>query len=60
MMCFVGQLIVFDEAEGLLRELLGVDINAKQIERACHYIGGEIEKEGKKMIDTQVFHKLQC
>ncbi len=57
MMCFVGQMVVFDEAEELLHKLLSTDINAKQIERACHYIGGEIEKEGQEMIDTQIFHE---
>ncbi len=60
MMCFVGQLVVFDEGEGLFRELLGVGINAKQIERACHYIGEEIEKEDKTMIESQVFHEYKA
>lgn len=57
MMCFVGQLVVFDEAEELLHKLLSTDINAKQIERACHYIGEEIEKEDQEMINTQIFHE---
>jgi len=56
-MCLVGQMVVFDEAENLLHELLSADINAKQIERVCHYIGEEIEREGQEVADAQIYHE---
>jgi hypothetical protein len=53
-LCYVGQQAVFEEAQALLSKLLGVEINAKQIERVCHYIGEEIEKGDKSIIETQI------
>lgn len=42
--CYVGQEAVFEEASTLLRELLGVAVSAKQIERLCHYFGQRVEE----------------
>lgn len=44
-MCHVGQHLVFEEAEELVNSFTGADINAKQIERACHLYGQTIEGE---------------
>lgn len=56
-LCYVGQQAVFEEAQALLSKLLGLEINAKQIERVCHYIGDEIEKGDKSIIETQIHRK---
>jgi hypothetical protein len=42
--CYVGQEAVFEEASTMLRELLGVAVSAKQIERLCHYFGQVVEE----------------
>jgi hypothetical protein len=41
--CFVGQQAVFEEASTMLRELVGVVVTAKQIERVCHHVGALLE-----------------
>ncbi|HBK83282.1 MAG TPA: hypothetical protein DDZ41_06745 [Flavobacterium sp.] len=43
-MCYVGQLLVFEEAEEAVNILTGVGFNAKQIERVCHKYGNWLEK----------------
>jgi len=40
---YVGQKEIFEEGSDSLRELGGIEINAKQIERVSHHWGGEIE-----------------
>jgi hypothetical protein len=40
----VGQEAVFEEASTMLRELLGLGVSAKQIERVCHYFGESLEE----------------
>jgi hypothetical protein len=42
--CYVGQEAVFEEASTMLRELLGLAVSAKQIERVCHYFGAHLEQ----------------
>jgi len=44
-MCYVGQLLVFEEANELLNELTPSEFNAKQIERVCHQYGSWIEHQ---------------
>jgi len=44
-MCFVGQQLVFEEAEKVINSLTGSDFNAKQIERVCHLYGGIVDEE---------------
>ena len=55
MICFIGQQNVFSEGEDTLKKLKGVSINAKQIERVCHYYGELIETEEKDLIDENIF-----
>jgi len=38
-MCYVGQHLVFSQAEEVINNLTGSDFNAKQIERVCHQYG---------------------
>lgn len=56
MMCLVGQQMVFEDSENMLKALKGVNINAKQIERICHYYGGLIEQQDGEMIADKVCH----
>ena len=49
-MCFVGQQLVFEEAENVLNSLTGSDFNAKQIERVCHLYGGMVEEEIRQSV----------
>ncbi len=51
LMCYVGQHMVFTEAEELFLKLKGVSINAKQIERVSHYYGELIEEQDAKRIE---------
>ena len=43
LMCYVGQDRVFKDASQLLKRLTGVEVNAKQIERVCHFYGQQLE-----------------
>jgi len=42
-MCYIGQHLVFSEAEEVINNLTGASVNAKQIERVCHQYGQWIE-----------------
>lgn len=59
MMCFIGQQNVFVDAEETIRNLKGVEINAKQIERVCHYYGELLEQEDNTMIKDNIFEKYE-
>jgi hypothetical protein len=43
-MCRLGTKLTFEEASEELTRLLGVEVNAKQIERICHCYGEQIEQ----------------
>lgn len=43
LLCYLGQERVFEDASRILKKLTGVDVNAKQIERVCHYYGEALE-----------------
>jgi hypothetical protein len=43
--CYVGQSQVYEESSEQLKELLGVEVSGKQIERVCHCYGKLLEKE---------------
>ncbi len=40
----------------MLKVMKGLEINAKQIERVCHYYGGKSEEADKEMLATQIYH----
>ncbi len=42
-MCYMGQHLVFKEAEQAINTLTRADVNAKQIERVCHHHGQSLE-----------------
>jgi hypothetical protein len=52
MACYLGQQEIFEEASHSLKLLVGVDISAKQIERMCHFYGGELEDELESKIKS--------
>lgn len=43
-LCMVGTKLAFEEASEVVTELMGVEVNAKQIERLCHYYGEQLEQ----------------
>lgn len=49
-MCYMGQQMVFQEGADSFQRFMGVDINAKQIERICHHYGERIEQIQKQAI----------
>lgn len=50
LMCYTGQHLVFAAARNVIQTFLGIDINAKQIERICHKYGQWIEEEDLQLI----------
>ncbi len=49
-MCYLGQELVYADASETLERLLGIETNAKQIERVCHHYGEVLEKQMKNEI----------
>lgn len=43
-LCRVGTKMTFGEASEEVTKLMGVEVNAKQIERLCHYYGEKLEQ----------------
>lgn len=43
LVCYIGQSNVFEEGSKILLKTNGIEVNAKQIERVCHYYGEELE-----------------
>ena len=50
--CYSGQQAVFEEASQMLNFIGGIKINAKQIERICHFHGQQIEESIQEKIKT--------
>lgn len=42
-LCNLGQALVFEEGSGILEELLGLDVSAKQIQRVSEHYGGKFD-----------------
>jgi hypothetical protein len=56
--CYSGQQAVFEEASQMLNFIGGIEMNAKQIERICHYHGQQIEdaiQEQKKTGNDKIY-----
>lgn len=43
-MCRVGTKLTFEEASEEITQMMGIDVNAKQIERICHHYGELLEQ----------------
>lgn len=50
-MCYMGQHLVFADAEEVINSLTGAGFNAKQIERVCHIYGQCIEDADNSAIE---------
>ena len=57
-MCYMGQHLVFKEAEEVINSLTGTDLNAKQIERICHHYGQSIEQELLNNIEVKGYEEV--
>jgi len=56
----IGSKLVFEESSEELELLLGIDMNAKQIERVCHYYGNLLEQiEWQEAYSDSIQLKLQ-
>jgi hypothetical protein len=51
-LCYVGQQLVFEEASGMIHQLTGISVNAKQIERLCHHYGEKLEQQQQAQIEA--------
>jgi hypothetical protein len=52
MVATVGALVSFEEGSQLLRELAGIPVNAKQVERAAEALGVEIGEDEKRDVTS--------
>lgn len=50
--CFTGSQLVFEDASRMLEFISRTKITPKQIERICHYHGGQIEETIKEKVRT--------
>lgn len=57
-MCYIGQHLVFKEAEEVINTLTGAGFNAKQIERICHKYGDSIEQEDLNEIEVNGYQEV--
>jgi hypothetical protein len=57
-MCYVGQYLVFEEAQELINNFTGADINAKQIERVYHLYGQAIENQDLYNIEVDQYEEV--
>jgi hypothetical protein len=58
MMCLLAQDYVFEEGETLLKELLGIEMSAKQVQRVSEWTGKELEHQIQEYADP--FSKLKA
>jgi hypothetical protein len=54
-MCYIGQHLVFADAEEVINSLTGAGVDAKQIERVCHRYGQWIEDGDDRAMEEQAF-----
>lgn len=57
-MCYMGQHLVFKEAEEVINTLTKADVNAKQIERLCHHYGQSLEDELLGNIEVHSYQEV--
>lgn len=58
-MCYIGQHLVFSDAEDVINNLTCAGVNAKQIERVCHQYGQWIEDADRDAITNQVYKEYE-
>lgn len=59
-MCFIGQFLVFEDAEKVVNTISGSNINAKQIERICHLYGESLEQKILQDIDIEGYEVVSA
>ena len=57
-MCYIGQHLVFKEAEEVINSLTGAEVNAKQVERICHHYGYSLEQEQLYNIEVKGYQEV--
>ena len=57
-MCYMGQHLVFKEAEEVINSLTGAEVNAKQVERICHHYGDILEQEQLYNIEVKGYQEV--
>ena len=57
MVGLVGAMVSFEEGHELLRELAGVDVATKHVERAAEDLGREIAEDEKHVVEPPVAHE---
>jgi hypothetical protein len=57
-MCYVGQYLVFADAEELINNFTDANFNAKQIERVCHRYGQCIEDQDLENIEVNGYEEV--
>ena len=57
-MCYMGQHLVFKEAEEVINSLTGAEVNAKQVERICHHYGDSLEQEQLYNIEVKGYQEV--
>lgn len=57
-MCYIGQHLVFKDAEEVINNLTGSSVNAKQIERVCHHYGHCLEQEQLHNIEVKGYQEI--
>lgn len=57
-MCYIGQHLVFKDAEGVINNLTGANVNAKQIERICHHYGNSLEQEQLHTMQVKGYQEI--
>ena len=57
-MCYIGQHLVFKDAEEVINNLTGGDVNAKQIERICHHYGNSLDQEQLNSIEVKGYEDV--
>ena len=56
--CYMGQHLVFKDAEEVINNLTGAQVSAKQIERVCHHYGDSLEQEQLETIKTKGYQEV--
>lgn len=57
-MCYMGQHLVFKDAEEVINTLTSAGVNAKQIERICHHYGHSLEQEQLYNIEVKGYQEI--
>jgi len=57
-MCYMGQHLVFKEAEEVINTLTDANVNAKQIERICHHYGQSLEDDLLNNIEVHGYQEV--